>query len=67
MVLRVAMLRSDAPHNEYHAAGLQNRFDVVLMIVEPGVEQLRALRVRRRWLDDGAALYHDTRAVTARP
>jgi methionyl-tRNA formyltransferase len=59
--LRVAMLRSDAPHNEYHAAVLQNRFDVVAMVVEPGGEQRRALRVQRRWSDYGAALYHDTR------
>ena len=59
--LRVAMLRSDAPHNEYHADVLQNRFDVVAMVVEPGAEQRRALRVRRRWVDYSAALYHDTR------
>lgn len=59
--LRVAMLRSDAPHNEYHAAVLQNRFEVVAMIVEPGKDQRHALRVRRRWADYGAALYHDTR------
>lgn len=59
--LRVAMLRSDDAHNEYHAAYLQSRFDVVAMVVEPGKEQRRLLGVRRRWVDYGYALYHHAR------
>lgn len=59
--LRVAILRSDEPHNEYSAALLQNAFDVVAMVVEPGTEQRRLLRLRRRWRDWAYALYHHAR------
>lgn len=59
--LRVFLLRSDAPHNLYLEAILQNRFDVVGIAVEPGLEQRKSLRTRRRWVDYAYALYHDGR------
>ncbi|MDT7787159.1 MAG: methionyl-tRNA formyltransferase, partial [Pseudonocardiales bacterium] len=51
----------DAPHNLYLEAILQNNFEVVGVVVEPGLEQRRSLLSRRRWLDYGYALYHDGR------
>jgi len=59
----VLLLRGDDHHNVYLDAALRNTVDVCAVVVEPGINQRRALRRRGRWIDAVAAEYHHLRRM----
>jgi methionyl-tRNA formyltransferase len=58
MPLKVALLRSDAPHHRYLGLLLARRFEIVAVVVEPAVSQRRRLLRRGRYRDYAAHVYH---------
>ncbi len=61
MKTKIAILCSDDAHHGYLVSLLQERFEVVAVVVEPAASQRQRLRRNRRYRDYAAALYHYAR------
>jgi methionyl-tRNA formyltransferase len=59
--LRLAVLCSDEPHNDYLVDLLHSHFLLQAVVVEPGHSQIRRLWQRQRYVDFTFAYYHHWR------
>jgi len=56
--LRIVFLSSDDAHQQYLAAQVHERFDLVALVVEPASSQRKRLLRERKFIDWTAATYH---------